>query len=116
MGVSPGHPGSVGISPSMMDLKSPSVMSPGGGSIWEDVSVVGSPASSRMNEAVGSTDVNRRKGGGYGLAGTGTEIWNENGRILSSKNPFATPQGKGLGLLSMGTPGSLYDRDGFLKE
>jgi hypothetical protein len=29
---------------------------------------------------------------------------------------LTSPQGKGLGISNWGTPGSLYDRDGFLKE
>lgn len=45
----------------------------------------------------------------------GTEVWKNNTRIISSNNPFATPKGKGLGLMPWGTPGSLYDKDGFLK-
>jgi hypothetical protein len=103
------------MSPSLLDLKSPSVMSMAGGSIWEDASVAGSlsPTSARNknNESV------EGKGNRKRSADEEMGLWDEQGRVISAKSPFVTPKGKGLGLaLGMGTPGSLYDGEGFLRE
>jgi hypothetical protein len=123
---------------------SPSSMSLGGTSIWDDASVRGdspepempaapSPIPSRVlvevpepqpqriskqrtpTFVIGEFDPEAYENMGTGGMNVAMETWERD------RNRFtATPQGKGLGLrvgnATLGTPGSLYDRDGFLNE
>ena len=83
---------------------SPSNVSVGAGSVWEDVSVRADSPEPQMwyHEAVSEDQENERMGS------------------PKMSRSYTTPQSKGLGLgLGNGTtatPGSLYDHDGFLKE
>jgi hypothetical protein len=99
---------------------SPSIMSTGATSIWEDASVRGDspepelPTSSRLHSPE-LLDVEAYENF------IGQDKRSQQDRDRESR--LTSPQGKGLGLLGVqlqgkvrGTPGSLYDRDGFLKE
>jgi hypothetical protein len=114
--------GSTGISPSMLRLKSPSLLSMGSGSVWEDASMSDYPVSPCTEKSPSFNPMKGKSAGNgksndlhNGSGGMGTEVWKNNTRIVSANNPFATPKGKGLGLMPWGTPGSLYDKEGFLK-
>ena len=99
---------------------SPSVISAGAASIWEDASVRGDspepelpisshvPSPPNLDLEAYETFVGQDK---------------RSQKDLDRESRLTSPQGKGLGLTGVqiqgkvwGTPGSLYDRDGFLKE
>lgn len=100
---------------------SPSTISAGATSIWEDASVGGgdSPEPELPDSSKSSfpqlIDVEACEN----LFVQGKPGWRDKDR----ESRLTSPQGKGLGLMGVqvqgkvwGTPGSLYDRDGFLKE
>lgn len=100
---------------------SPSVMSAGATSIWEDASVRGDspepdlPPSPSKVSTPQLVDVEAYENF------IGQDKRSQRDRDRESR--LTSPQGKGLGLVGVqmqgkvwGTPGSLYDRDGFLKE
>jgi hypothetical protein len=106
----------------MLRLKSPSLLSMGSGSVWEDASMSDYPVSQCTEKSPSFNPMKGKSAGNgksndlhNGRGGMGTEVWKNNTRIVSANNPFATPKGKGLGLMPWGTPGSLYDKEGFLK-
>jgi hypothetical protein len=101
---------------------SPSIMSTGATSIWEDASVRGDspepelpiPSKIPLSQAV---DVDAYEN----FIGQIQDKRSQKDRDRESR--LTSPQGKGLGLTGVqfngkawGTPGSLYDREGFLKE
>ena len=106
-----------------------SIVSQGGASVWEDASVRDSPEPGE-NEGVGDGGLQMPKSGprvvyieayenarGQKTKRTGGEREGERER----ESRLRSPQGKGLGLVMSGspiwgTPGSLYDGDGFLKD
>ncbi len=99
---------------------SPSIMSAGATSIWEDESVRADspepelPTSSRFSSPhLSGVETSENF--------IGQDKRSQKDRDRESR--LTSPQGKGLGLMGVqiqgnvwGTPGSLYDRDGFLKE
>jgi hypothetical protein len=102
--------------------RSTSMVSTTGASIWEDASVRGDspepglPAreddDDKTSEAIATLGVHLE-------AGENFVRQERKDRARGSK--LTSPQGKGLGLVGLdgrgwGTPASLYDRDGFLKE
>ena len=101
---------------------SPSAMSLGGTSIWEDASVRGDspePEVPTVPSAVPPPQTPRSA-----VPYPDPEAYENMGTKMYAKEQvggmFVSPQGKGLGLRVgnkvLGTPASLYDRDGFLKE
>lgn len=99
---------------------SPSVASTGAASIWEDASVRGDspepelPVSSKLS-SIQFVDLDANEN----LVGQDKRSQRDKDR----ESKLTSPQGRGLGLTGVpmqgkvwGTPGSLYDRDGFLKE
>ncbi len=109
---------------------SPSGMSLGGTSIWEDASVRGdSPEPELLTVpspilVLEDVDAPLPQTPKLVVPYPDPEAYENMGPKMYAKeqaaNRFASPQGKGLGLrignAILGTPGSLYDRDGFLKE
>lgn len=97
---------------------SPSMMS-----IWDDASVCDEADLEMRNSMIHVPD--QTKLGGHdpeayeNFPGQGQQ---HRGRVPSDwkdrerEGRLTSPQGQGLGISNWGTPGSLYDRDGFLKE
>lgn len=120
-----------GVRSKMSITMSPSGMSLGGTSIWEDASVRGDspepevptvPSTVLVLEDVDAPPPPQTPKSVFpypdpeAYENMGTMMYT--GKHVEGK--FVTPQGKGLGLRVgnkvLGTPASLYDRDGFLKE
>ena len=124
---------------------SPSGMSLGGQSIWEDASVRGdspepetptvpSPLQAQDRQSANIVSANMQAQPttprvvlpefdpeAYENIGMGGKTWREReADAFGIRYVNASPEGKGLGLRVdgrlLGTPGSLYDGDGFLKE
>ena len=102
---------------------SPSMISNGDVSIWEDASVRGDspepdlppPSAKSRNLTLKATTTDKEALENFGRQ----DCKRDNGR--TSGGNFHSPPGKGLGLMGLGskvwgTPASLYDRDGFLKD
>lgn len=96
----------------LMSLSS-SRVSGSAGSVWEDESVRADSPEPRLSPSASvflSFDTEDREIGHNG----------DDRQDDKPRNPYKSPQGKRLGLTVgnslQGTPGSLYDRDGFLKE
>jgi hypothetical protein len=99
-----------------------SMMSTTGASIWEDASVRGDSPEPELPVQEGCDGETPRANTmvDVDLKALENVVGQERkGRARGSK--LTSPQGKGLGLMGLGsqvwgTPASLYDRDGFLKE
>ena len=99
---------------------SPSVVSAGAASIWEDASVRGDSPEPELPLSSKLSSLQYMELDAYENS-TGQDKRSQRDRDRESK--LTSPQGRGLGLTGVpmqgkvwGTPGSLYDRDGFLKE
>lgn len=113
------------VSPSFVTdaMKSPSIMSMGAQSIWEDASVNGDDESIQRSPSpsIRSTPTPYEHANQQDVEGFETFMRYDNDRIAAYEKKFLTPRGKEVGLgVNFGRPprtgGSLYDQEGFLKD
>jgi hypothetical protein len=98
---------------------SPSMMSMSGVSVWEDASVCDEADLEMRNSMMHipeKSDPDPEAFENFGAQQLYIERTASDRRVRERESRLTSPQGKGLGISHWGTPGSLYDRDGCLKE
>jgi hypothetical protein len=98
---------------------SPSMMSMSGVSVWEDASVCDEADLEVRNSMMHiheQSDPDPEAYENFGAQQQYIDRTASDRRDKEKESRLTSRQGKGLGISHLGTPGSLYDRDGFLKE